>query len=44
MMEMLALADNNWLELPIDKVIKSVLNYFESLKSVEVIEFRSELC
>ena len=33
---MLSLADNNWLEIPKDKVIKSVLNYFENLKNVEV--------
>lgn len=33
---MLSLADNNWLEIPTDKVIKSVLNYFESLKNIEV--------
>lgn len=33
---MLSLADNNWLEIPTDKVIKSVLNYFENLKNVEV--------
>lgn len=33
---MLSLADNNWLEIPTDKVIESVLNYFESLKNIEV--------
>lgn len=33
---MLSLADNNWLEIPTDKVIKSVLNYFENLKNVEI--------
>lgn len=33
---MLSLADNNWLEIPTDKVIRSVLNYFENLKNVEV--------
>lgn len=33
---MLSFADNNWLEIPTDKVIKSVLNYFENLKSIEV--------
>lgn len=33
---MLSLADNNWLEIPTDKVIKSVLNYFESLKNIEL--------
>lgn len=33
---MLSLADNNWLEIPTDKVIKSVLNYFKNLKNVEV--------
>lgn len=29
---MLNNADNNWLDIPVDKVIKSVLKYFESLK------------
>lgn len=29
-------ANSNWLEIPIDKVIKNVLNYFNSLKDIEV--------
>lgn len=29
-------AKNNWLELPIEEVIKSVLDYFETLQVVEV--------
>ena len=33
---MLNVADNNWLEVPIDKAIKSVLKYFESLKRIEI--------
>lgn len=32
---MLNVADNNWLEIPINKVIKSVLTYFENLKNFE---------
>lgn len=33
---MLSVADNNWLEIPTDKVIKRVLKYFERLKKNEV--------
>ena len=33
---MLSVADNNWLEIPMDKAIKSVLKYFESLKRIEI--------
>ena len=29
-------ADSNWLEIPVDKVIKNVLKYFNSLKDIEV--------
>ena len=29
-------AKNNWLELPIKDVTKSVLNYFETLQVIEV--------
>lgn len=29
-------AKNNWLELPIEEVIKSVLDYFETLQVAEV--------
>ena len=28
--------NSNWLEIPVDKVIKNVLNYFNSLKDIEV--------
>ena len=33
---MLNIADNNWLEIPADKVVKSILNYLEEIKSIEV--------
>ena len=33
---MLNIADNNWLEIPIDKTIESILSYFNSLKEIEV--------
>ena len=29
-------ANSNWLEIPVDKVIKNVLKYFNSLKDIEV--------
>ena len=29
-------AKNNWLELPIEEVVKSVLDYFETLQVIEV--------
>lgn len=32
---MLNIAANNWLELPIDKVIKSILKYLEEFKNIE---------
>ena len=33
---MLTIADNNLLEIPVDKVITSILNYLEYLKNVEI--------
>ena len=33
---MLNNADNNWLELSVDTVVKGVLSFFESLKTIEV--------
>ena len=33
---MLTIVDNNWLEIPVDKVITSILNYLEYLKNVEI--------
>lgn len=33
---MLSMADNNWLEIPTNKVIKSILKYFKNLKKIEV--------
>lgn len=33
---MLNTADNNWLDISTDKTIKSILNYFNSLKEIEV--------
>ena len=33
---MLNMADNNWLEIPVDKVIKSILKYLEELKNIEI--------
>ena len=33
---MLNIADNNWLEMPIDKVIKSILKYLEEFEGLEV--------
>lgn len=33
---MLNVADNNWLELPADKVIKNILNYFKNLKKAKI--------
>lgn len=32
---MLNIADNNWLETSVDKVIESLLNYFNNLKNIE---------
>lgn len=32
---MLNIADNNWLEISVDKVIESLLNYFNNLKNIE---------
>ena len=34
--KMLNIADNNWLEISIDKTIESILSYFNSLKEIEV--------
>lgn len=33
---MLSMADNNWLEIPIDKTIISILNFFEKLKNIAI--------
>ena len=33
---MLNVADNNWLEISTDETIKSILNYFDSLKEIEI--------
>lgn len=33
---MLNNADNNWLEISVDTVVKGILNFFESLKTIEV--------
>lgn len=33
---MLNIADNNWLEIPTDKVIKSILKYLEEIDNIEV--------
>lgn len=33
---MLNTADNNWLEMPIDEVIKSILKYLEEVNNVEI--------
>lgn len=33
---MLNVADNNWLEISTDETIKSILNYFDGLKEIEI--------
>ena len=33
---MLSNRDNNWIEIPVDEVINSILEYFEELKNIEV--------